>query len=182
MSDLKLQKSSPGQQIDKWPRKWAVSLTTACLPSGLESRQFRASEENRIGIIVPDWIASLNRQPTTRLTSHLRHGAWRKMRAQLRKLRRDRRPAANTTPPPAAGQSHFRTELNMDSLTSRLQQVYIDLGQLLAKPESFGLGQRAPEPLVSAVTAMRRKLKDAIVELDRSDPDDLSAELSEDTV
>ena len=70
----------------------------------------------------------------------------------------------------------------MDSLTSRLQQVYIDLGQLLAKPESFGLGQRAPEPLVSAVTAMRRKLKDAIVELDRSDPDDLSAELSEDTV
>lgn len=70
----------------------------------------------------------------------------------------------------------------MDSLTSRIQQVYTDLGQLLTNPESFGLGRSAPEPLVSAVTAMRRKLKDAMVELDQSDPDDLSAELSEDTV
>jgi hypothetical protein len=71
----------------------------------------------------------------------------------------------------------------MDS-TSRLQQVYNALGRILSDPESFGLGKPVPELLVSAVTAMRQQLKDEMIALDRWEPDDddLSAELSQDSV
>ena len=69
----------------------------------------------------------------------------------------------------------------MESLTSRVNQVYIELGTVLDKPESFGLGRRVPKPLLHALTAMREKLKEEMVELKRWKPDDLPAELSQDT-
>jgi hypothetical protein len=69
----------------------------------------------------------------------------------------------------------------MSSPTVWLQEVYEELGRLLEQPESFGVGQHAPEPLASAVMAMRDKLKKAILELSQNGSDgDLSTELSED--
>lgn len=69
----------------------------------------------------------------------------------------------------------------MESLTSRIKQVYRDLGRVLDRPESFGLGERAPKPLVNALTAMRQKLREELIELKQWAPgDELSAELSQD--
>jgi hypothetical protein len=69
----------------------------------------------------------------------------------------------------------------MESLTNRIKVVHNDLGRLLDSPESFGLGERAPEPLVNALTAMRQKLKEELIDLKQWEGgDDLSAELSQD--
>ncbi|HXB22892.1 MAG TPA: hypothetical protein VNV88_16005 [Candidatus Solibacter sp.] len=69
----------------------------------------------------------------------------------------------------------------MKSLTNRIKLVYRDLGSVLDSPESFGLGERAPMPLVNALTAMRQILREELVELNQWAPDDdLAAELSQD--
>jgi hypothetical protein len=69
----------------------------------------------------------------------------------------------------------------MESLTNRIKQVYIDLGRVLDRPESFGLGERLPKPLVSALTVMRQNLREELIELKQWEAaDDLSGELSQD--
>lgn len=65
----------------------------------------------------------------------------------------------------------------------RLIEVYRALGSVLNDPEMFGLGQRAPEPLVDVLTTSRRKLMDELLEQRRwRDNEDasLEAELSQD--
>jgi len=69
----------------------------------------------------------------------------------------------------------------MESLTGRIKQVHRDMGNILNRPEAFGLGERAPLPLVNALTAMRQKLREELIELRQWAPDeDLPAELSQD--
>lgn len=69
----------------------------------------------------------------------------------------------------------------MESLTNRIKLVYKDLGRVLDSPESFGLGERAPKPLVNALTAMRQNLRAELIEIKQWLPeDDLAAELSQD--
>ncbi|MGZ4843288.1 MAG: hypothetical protein ACXVJ1_01190 [Candidatus Angelobacter sp.] len=69
----------------------------------------------------------------------------------------------------------------MESLKNRIKVVYNDLGRVLNSPESFGLGERAPKPLVNALTAMRQKLREELIDLKQWEAgDDLSAELSQD--
>jgi hypothetical protein len=68
----------------------------------------------------------------------------------------------------------------VESLTDRIKEVYRDLGRVLDSPEHFGLGERAPSLLVNALTAMRQKLKEELIELKRSPNDYLAAELSQD--
>lgn len=69
----------------------------------------------------------------------------------------------------------------MDSLKRRIKQVYDELGRILDSPQSFGLGEQAPEPLVNAVLAMREKLKAEMIELNQWESENLPAELSRDT-
>ena len=69
----------------------------------------------------------------------------------------------------------------MNSLTSRIKQVYKELGLILDNPQSFGLADHPPKPLVSAVTTMREKLKQELIELNQWESEDLQAELSRDT-
>ncbi len=69
----------------------------------------------------------------------------------------------------------------MESLTNRIKLVYKDLGRVLDSPESFGLGERAPKPLVNALTAMRQNLRAELIEIKQWLPeDDLAVELSQD--
>jgi len=69
----------------------------------------------------------------------------------------------------------------MESLRNRIKVVHNDLGRLLDSPKSFGLGERAPKPLVDALTAMRQLLREELIELKQWEgSDDLSAELSQD--
>ena len=65
----------------------------------------------------------------------------------------------------------------------RLIEVYRALGSVLNNPAMFGLGHRAPKPLVDLLTASRRKLMDELLEQRswRGDEDvSLEAELSQD--
>src|SRR5260370_15669697 len=55
---------------------------------------------------------------------------------------------------------------------SRALLVYRALGRVLSNPESYGLGQRAPAPLVSALTAMRQSLREELVEESKLSDDD----------
>lgn len=69
----------------------------------------------------------------------------------------------------------------MESLTGRIKQVHRDIGNILNRPEAFGLGERAPVTLVNALTAMRQKLREELIELSQwAADDDLPAELSQD--
>jgi len=70
----------------------------------------------------------------------------------------------------------------MEALKNRIKVVYNDLGRVLNSPESFGLGERAPQPLVTALTAMRQKLMEELIDLKQWEvSDNLSAELSQDS-
>ena len=70
----------------------------------------------------------------------------------------------------------------MESLTSRIKQVHRDLGRILDGPGLFGLGERAPVPLVNALTTMRQQLREELIELRQWESgDDLPAELSQDS-
>jgi len=69
----------------------------------------------------------------------------------------------------------------MDRGKSRVLLVYRSLGRVLSSPSDYGLGVRAPQPLVEALTAMRRSLREELAEgPEVSDDDWLSDELSQD--
>lgn len=64
---------------------------------------------------------------------------------------------------------------------NRVSLVYKTLGQILNSPESFGLGDRAPKPLVEVLTAARQSLREEFEEESiLSDEDWLSEELAQD--
>lgn len=64
---------------------------------------------------------------------------------------------------------------------NRVVFVYKTLGQILNNPESFGLGDRAPKPLVEVLTAARQRLREEFEEENTlSDADWLSEELAQD--
>jgi hypothetical protein len=69
----------------------------------------------------------------------------------------------------------------MKTAMDRVLLVYKTLGQVLNSPQSFGLGDRAPKPLVDVLSAMRRSLRDELEEENRLSAEDwLSGELSQD--
>jgi hypothetical protein len=64
---------------------------------------------------------------------------------------------------------------------TRIMLVYKTLGQVLNSPRSFGLGGRAPQGLVDALTASRHWLREEMLEdNEQSYKDWLSSELSQD--
>ncbi len=69
----------------------------------------------------------------------------------------------------------------MEREKNRVLLVYRSLGRVLSNPQDYGLGLRAPQPLVEALTAMRRSLREEIAEgQDLGDDDWLSDELAQD--
>jgi hypothetical protein len=69
----------------------------------------------------------------------------------------------------------------MEREKNRVLLVYRSLGRVLTSPHDYGLGLRAPQPLVEALTAMRRSLREELVEVrDLGDDDWLSDELAQD--
>ncbi len=64
---------------------------------------------------------------------------------------------------------------------NRLLLIYKTLGQVLNNPQSYGLGDRAPKPLVEVLSAVRQSLREELEEENRLSAQDwLSAELSQD--
>jgi hypothetical protein len=64
---------------------------------------------------------------------------------------------------------------------NRVLLVYKALGRVLNSPQSFGLGDRPPKPLVEALSAMCRCLREEMAEENElSSGDWLSSELSQD--
>lgn len=69
----------------------------------------------------------------------------------------------------------------VETAMNRVLLVYKTLGQVLNNPQSFGLDDRAPKPLVDVLSAMRRSLRDELEEENRLSAEDwLSGELSQD--
>jgi hypothetical protein len=69
----------------------------------------------------------------------------------------------------------------MDTAINRVLLVYKTVGQVLNNPQSFGLGDRAPKPLVEVLTAMRQNLRQELAEDNRLSAEDwLSDELAQD--
>jgi hypothetical protein len=67
------------------------------------------------------------------------------------------------------------------TLMNRVLLVYKALGRILDKPQSFGLGERMPQPFVEALSTMRRCLREELAEENQqSSRDWLSCELSQD--
>ncbi len=67
--------------------------------------------------------------------------------------------------------------------TNRLIEIYRALGRVLNNPAAFGLGHRAPKPLVEILTTSRRRLMEELTEQKRWQEDEelsLEAELSQD--
>ena len=63
----------------------------------------------------------------------------------------------------------------------RVIKVYRELGRVLSQPQAFGLGDRAPQALVDALTAMRHNLRDELLEQNQESSEDLlNSELSQD--
>jgi hypothetical protein len=67
----------------------------------------------------------------------------------------------------------------MTAKPEELQQVYWGLGQILQRPQAFGLGPSVPRPLADSLEAMLGTLGRAMT--DEATPgEDLAAELSQD--
>jgi hypothetical protein len=64
---------------------------------------------------------------------------------------------------------------------NRTLLVYKTLGQVLNNPQSYGLGDRAPRPLVEVLSTMRKNLREELEEENRLSAEDwLSDELAQD--
>jgi len=69
----------------------------------------------------------------------------------------------------------------MASMATQLRKTYRELGQVLRRPEVFGLGQTVPKPLADCLEATLGVLDQAIDEVEEETPDhDLAVELSQD--
>jgi len=66
-------------------------------------------------------------------------------------------------------------------MRGQLREVYAELGQILDRPQAFGLGQCVPQPLADRLESVRRMLQEAAKEEGPVYPDDdLVLELSQD--
>jgi hypothetical protein len=66
---------------------------------------------------------------------------------------------------------------------NRLIEIYRELGRVLSNPAAFGLGDRAPRPLVEILTSSRKRLMEEVIEQERCEEDEevsLEATLSQD--
>ncbi len=64
---------------------------------------------------------------------------------------------------------------------NRVMRVYKILGQVLNSPQSYGLGDRAPRPLIETLSTMRQCLREELAEDNHLSSEDwLSSELSQD--
>lgn len=61
-----------------------------------------------------------------------------------------------------------------------LANIYLELGRILVQPQLFGLGERAPDALVQALTRLRQSLKDEMTNENGTSGDYLADELSQD--
>lgn len=68
----------------------------------------------------------------------------------------------------------------MTPRVEELQQVYAKLGQILQRPEAFGLGPNVPQPLADSLQAALGTLGRAVEEEKNPQEEDLAAELSQD--
>jgi hypothetical protein len=69
----------------------------------------------------------------------------------------------------------------MERERNRVLLVYRSLGRVLSSPHDYGLGARAPQPLVEALTAMRGSLREELAAgPDLAEDDWLSDELAQD--
>jgi hypothetical protein len=69
----------------------------------------------------------------------------------------------------------------MEPAVNRVLLVYRMLGHVLNNPQSFGLSDRAPKPLVEVLSTMRQNLREELAEANRLSGEDwLSDELSQD--
>ena len=68
----------------------------------------------------------------------------------------------------------------MASFKSGLVNVYLELGRILDQPQSFGLGERAPDALVKVLTRLRQSVKDEMTNENGTSGDYLADELSQD--
>jgi hypothetical protein len=69
----------------------------------------------------------------------------------------------------------------MTPAMNRVLLVYKMLGQVLNSPQLFGLGDRAPKPLIEVLGAMRQSLREELAEGNQLSAEDwLSDELSQD--
>ena len=72
-------------------------------------------------------------------------------------------------------------DMDMASTVTQLQRAYRELGQVLRRPEAFGLGQSVPKPLADRLEATLGLLDQEIDQAEESAPDqDLAVELSQD--
>lgn len=58
--------------------------------------------------------------------------------------------------------------------------VYLELGKILDRPQLFGLGERAPKPLVQVLTRLRQRLRNEMTKETTGSEDYLAEELSQD--
>ena len=69
----------------------------------------------------------------------------------------------------------------MTPATTGLSEVYLRLASIVQRPEAFGLGASAPQPLTDTLEAMMQTLGQVIDEKEQPIPEeDLEKELSQD--
>lgn len=68
----------------------------------------------------------------------------------------------------------------MPGMNSALTDVYLELGKILNQPQLFGLGERAPEPLVQVLIRSRAALREEMAKENAVAGDYLADELSQD--
>lgn len=68
----------------------------------------------------------------------------------------------------------------MPGMNKALTEVYLELGKILNHPQMFGLGERAPEPLVQVLIRSRAALRNEMARENAAASDYLADELSQD--
>lgn len=68
----------------------------------------------------------------------------------------------------------------MPGMNNALTDVYLELGKILNQPQLFGLGERAPEPLVQMLIRSRAVLREEMAKENAVAGDYLADELSQD--
>lgn len=65
-------------------------------------------------------------------------------------------------------------------MPGQIREVYEALGQVLSRPEAFGLGPHVPRQLAAKLELTRRMLRQIIREQERPSDDDLEIEMAQD--
>jgi hypothetical protein len=68
----------------------------------------------------------------------------------------------------------------MPGSTNGLANAYVEVGKILDEPQSFGLGERVPEPLLETLIRLQQILKSEMTKEPTLSSDYLADELSQD--